>query len=144
MRLVLTLIVALLCTVAAPIRAIGVMPPSVVETETADSAQEALAAYKAELATMTPAERRSLKREQKRELRQVLKQYKQDKNSGKASEFSQTALILFSIIPPLGVYLHQGEINEKFWIALLLTILLWLPGFIYAVLVVTGSISKKK
>lgn len=48
-------------------------------------------------------------------------------------------LVILCIIPPLGllaVFLHQGEINEKFWISLLLHLLFILPGIIYSLLVV--------
>jgi uncharacterized membrane protein YqaE (UPF0057 family) len=37
------------------------------------------------------------------------------------------------------VYLHQGEINNKFWISLLLTLLFFLPGVIYALIVILGE-----
>jgi uncharacterized membrane protein YqaE (UPF0057 family) len=37
------------------------------------------------------------------------------------------------------VFLHEG-INNRFWISLLLTILFFIPGVIYALLVVTDSI----
>jgi uncharacterized membrane protein YqaE (UPF0057 family) len=47
------------------------------------------------------------------------------------------AIIVFCIlIPPLGVGLKFG-IVDKFWICLLLTLLFWLPGAIYALIVVT-------
>jgi len=49
-------------------------------------------------------------------------------------------IILAILLPPLAVYLHQGEINSKFWISLLLTLLFFIPGVIYALLVVTGEI----
>ena len=49
-------------------------------------------------------------------------------------------VILSLLIPPLGVFLHVKETNEKFWISVLLTLLFWLPGAIYAILVVTESI----
>ncbi|MBK7885425.1 MAG: YqaE/Pmp3 family membrane protein [Chitinophagaceae bacterium] len=48
-------------------------------------------------------------------------------------------VILAILLPPLAVYLHQGEINTKFWISLLLTLLFWLPGIIYALIVVLGA-----
>ena len=35
------------------------------------------------------------------------------------------------LLPPLGVFLHYG-IKLEFWICLVLTILGWLPGIIYA------------
>ncbi len=40
------------------------------------------------------------------------------------------------VIPPLGVYLHEGDINNKFWIDLVLCLLFWFPGVVYALLVV--------
>jgi len=42
-------------------------------------------------------------------------------------------------LPPLAVYLHEGVINSKFWISLLLTLLFWLPGVIYALIVILGD-----
>jgi uncharacterized membrane protein YqaE (UPF0057 family) len=44
------------------------------------------------------------------------------------------------LLPPLAVYLHQGVINTKFWISILLTLCFWIPGVIYALLVVLDSI----
>jgi uncharacterized membrane protein YqaE (UPF0057 family) len=44
-------------------------------------------------------------------------------------------VILAIILPPLAVGLHRG-IGTEFWISLLLTILFWIPGVIYAILVV--------
>lgn len=45
-------------------------------------------------------------------------------------------VIVTILIPPLGVYLHQGEINSKFWISLVLTLLFYLPGLVYSLLVI--------
>ena len=40
------------------------------------------------------------------------------------------------LVPPLGVYLGEG-VTRHFWIAAGLTLLAFLPGAIYSVLVVT-------
>ncbi|AMM53043.1 hydrogenase expression protein [Rufibacter sp. DG15C] len=49
--------------------------------------------------------------------------------------------VIFAIlIPPLGVFLHEGELNTRFWVSVLLTLLFVIPGIIYALLVVTDSI----
>jgi len=48
-------------------------------------------------------------------------------------------VILAILLPPLAVYLHQGEINTKFWISLILTLLFFIPGIIYALIVVLGG-----
>jgi len=49
-------------------------------------------------------------------------------------------LIVAFFLPFLGVLLYEREITNHFWISLLLTILFWLPGFIYAILVILGEI----
>ncbi len=48
-------------------------------------------------------------------------------------------IILAILIPPLAVGLYEG-ITNRFWISLLLTLLFFLPGMIYALLIVTGTI----
>ncbi len=95
--------------------------------------QEAFKDFK----SLTKAERKSRIKEAK----STLKQYKKDKKAGVAAAPSQIVLIILAILlPPLAVYLHQGEINNKFWISLLLTLLFFLPGIIYALLVITGEV----
>ena len=91
------------------------------------------------------AEFKSLsKQERKERVKEVKKQwklYKKDKKAGNGSKVEQIVLIILAILlPPLAVYLHQGEINSKFWISLLLWFLFILPGVIYALLVVTDTI----
>lgn len=57
-----------------------------------------------------------------------------------AAEADQVVLVLLSIfIPPLAVFLNNG-LGTEFWIDLILTILGWLPGMIYALLLVLGVI----
>lgn len=48
-------------------------------------------------------------------------------------------IIIAFFIPFLGVALYEGEITGHFWISLLLTLLFWLPGFIYALLIILGN-----
>ena len=58
-----------------------------------------------------------------------------DSKSG-ASTAPMWVIVLFAIlIPPVGVALKFGII-DKFWISLLLTLLFWLPGAIYSLIVV--------
>ena len=47
--------------------------------------------------------------------------------------------LLCALLPPLAVFLHAG-CRVEFWICLLLTILGWFPGMIYAYYVVLGPI----
>ncbi|WP_022671858.1 YqaE/Pmp3 family membrane protein [Novosphingopyxis baekryungensis] len=44
-------------------------------------------------------------------------------------------IILAILLPPIAVLVHKG-VSKPFWIDLILTILLYLPGQIYAVYVV--------
>ncbi|HET6245345.1 MAG TPA: YqaE/Pmp3 family membrane protein [Bacteroidia bacterium] len=48
-------------------------------------------------------------------------------------------VILAFFIPPLAVFLHRG-LDSYFWISLILTILFWVPGIIFALLVVLDVI----
>jgi uncharacterized membrane protein YqaE (UPF0057 family) len=74
------------------------------------------------------------------EAKKLLKEYKKQKKAGDNPSTNTVLLaILCVILPPLAVYLHQGEINNKFWISLLLTLLFVLPGIIYAFIVVFGG-----
>jgi len=79
---------------------------------------------------------------QKKELRSALKELKKQAVQGNESKptVDILQLILAIIIPPVGVLLHEGGLNGKFWISLLLTLLFYFPGMIYAVLVVTDTI----
>lgn len=80
------------------------------------------------------------KRERFKAVKQEIKKYKKEKRKNGAADTDTLLLVIVAIIlPPLAVYLHQGEINTKFWISLLLTLLFWLPGIIYALLVIFGN-----
>jgi len=75
-----------------------------------------------------------------KEIKKQLKTFKKEKKAGRAANVDTVVLVILAILlPPLAVYLHQGEINSKFWIALLLTLLFFLPGVIYALIVVLGD-----
>ncbi|PWA86750.1 low temperature and salt responsive protein family [Artemisia annua] len=45
-------------------------------------------------------------------------------------------IILAIILPPLGVFLKFG-CEVEFWICVILTLLGWLPGILYAIYVIT-------
>ena len=84
------------------------------------------------------------KHDRKERLKDVKKQwklFKKEKKANKSAKVDQVVLIILAILlPPLAVYLHQGEVNGKFWLSLLLWFLFILPGVIYALLVVTDSV----
>lgn len=70
------------------------------------------------------------------EAKKLMKEYKAQKVNGEPSTNTILLAILAILLPPLAVYLHEGVINGKFWLDLLLTLLFFLPGVIYALIVV--------
>lgn len=82
---------------------------------------------------LSKKERRSRIKEAKSEIKKI----KAEKKAGSEPSTNQVLLVILAIIlPPLAVYLHEGEINNKFWLDLVLTLLFFLPGVIYALIVV--------
>lgn len=75
-----------------------------------------------------------------KEAKKALRNFKAEKRAGmEPSENTVLLVILAILLPPLAVYLHEGEINTRFWISLVLTLLFWIPGVIYALIVVLGD-----
>ncbi|HJV19544.1 MAG TPA: YqaE/Pmp3 family membrane protein [Sediminibacterium sp.] len=71
------------------------------------------------------------------EVKKMAKAYKAQKATGNGGERDTVLLAILAILlPPLAVYLHENQTNGKFWISVLLTLLFWLPGVIYALIVV--------
>lgn len=59
-----------------------------------------------------------------------------------ASQVNDVVLIILGIfIPPLAVYLYEDAITGNFWVDLILTLLVWLPGMIFAFLVMFAGVS---
>ena len=80
-----------------------------------------------------------------KEAKKTIKQFRADKRAGREPSDNTVLLVILAILlPPLAVYLHQGEVNTKFWISVLLTLLFWLPGVVYALIVILGDKSDKK
>jgi len=88
-----------------------------------------LSQAKEKIASMSKTERKALKKD----LRQALADTRQ-------TDSNMVLLIILAILlPPLAVGLKEG-IGSRFWISLLLTLLFYFPGMIYALLVVTDTI----
>ncbi len=88
------------------------------------------------------AEFKSLNRKEKKQrfkqVKKAISEFKASKKAAGAEPSTNTLLLvlLAILLPPLAVYLHEGAINNKFWISLILTLLFWIPGVIYALIVV--------
>ena len=83
---------------------------------------------------------KSEKRSKFKAIKKEISKYKADKKSNREPSTNTLLLVILSILlPPLAVYLHEGEINSKFWIDLILTLIFWIPGVIYALIVVLSK-----
>ncbi len=69
-----------------------------------------------------------------------IRNYKAMKKDVAEPSTNQLLLVILAILlPPLAVYLHEGTINNKFWLDLVLTLLFFIPGVIYALIVVLAK-----
>jgi uncharacterized membrane protein YqaE (UPF0057 family) len=71
-----------------------------------------------------------------KEVKSLMKEYKANKATATPSNDKVLLAILAILLPPLAVYLHEGTTNSTFWISVLLTLLFWIPGVIYALITV--------
>jgi len=114
------------------------VPTNSSSTATSEPSPKTLKEALKEFKSLSKSERKSRIKAAKKELKKL----KADKKAGKLDK-AETAfwllIVLCILLPPLAVYLHEGEINSKFWISILLTLLFWLPGVIYALIVVLGE-----
>jgi uncharacterized membrane protein YqaE (UPF0057 family) len=80
------------------------------------------------------------RKERIKDAKKAIKQYKLDKKAGSQPSTNTLLLVILAILlPPLAVYLHEGQINGKFWLDLILTLLFFVPGIIYALIVILGK-----
>lgn len=114
------------------------------EEELTARQQEALAVTQEYLKNMSRKEKRALRREIRKiklgEYTQELPSYAKEMGvmQEDISENQLVLILLTILLPPLGVYLHQGEINNKFWLTLVLWLLGYFPGLIYGLIVILG------
>ena len=127
-----------LTTITTPVLAAAVVEP--VPVSVPGSTEPTPAEVKAAMESFRALPRKERK-ERLKDAKKMLKEYKADKRAGKAAETDQVLLAILAILlPPLAVYLKEGEINSKFWISLILTLLFWIPGVVYALLVVFDAV----
>ncbi len=85
---------------------------------------------------------RAERRDRIKEAKATFKEFKKEKREGKAEGSSNNRLleiIVTILLPPVGVLIHQGKVDSKFWIDLLLWLLFYIPGLIYGLIVVLGD-----
>jgi uncharacterized membrane protein YqaE (UPF0057 family) len=84
---------------------------------------------------------RAERRDRIKEAKVAFKEFKKEKREGKAEGSSNRLLeiIVTILLPPVGVLIHEGRVDSKFWIDLLLWLLFYIPGLIYGLIVVLGD-----
>lgn len=92
---------------------------------------------------VAPPAEKELTRKEKREMRKTMKeQIRNAIKNGKAQGASDNLvllIILAILIPPLAMFLYEGAATTRFWISLLLTLLFFIPGMIYTLIVILGG-----
>ena len=145
-RYLLVLLAALLITPSFndSSAAIAVIVPA---TQPADPDPAAVKAAIEEFKALSRKEKKARLKQLKKELFVLKKSQEQ----GYEADTNTILLVILAILlPPLAVYLHEGEINTKFWIALILWLLGWavagpwswfglLPAIVYALIVILGN-----
>lgn len=130
-RLLLALAITLLATSSFAV-SLPASSPVAVKPNPEATAKAALEEFR----SLSPKEKKARFKEAKKALK-VMKAESRSKREPLASTAVQ--VIVAILLPPLGVYLHEGEINSRFWISLLLTLLFYLPGLIYALVIILGD-----
>lgn len=99
------------------------------ETVNSEDAKKVEADIMADWKNLSRKEKRAKKRAMRKELKKLKKQKR-------ATDDNTILLVILAILlPPAAVAVYEG-ITNRFWISLLLTLLFFLPGLIYALIVV--------
>jgi len=139
-RLVFSLMI--LSTILAPVSAAAFSEPvPAAPAQPATTEKEAVDAALKEFKSLNRREKKARFKEAKK----VWKEYRAKKKKGQLQDGDVELIllvILAILLPPLAVLLKEGELNVKFWISLILSLLvfflwpLWLIAVAYALLVV--------
>jgi len=125
--LLLTFVVALL---GLSIPALAV--PNTPNPNTKEQLEKEVVSAKDSWENLSKKEKRAKRKEMKKELKSDIKSIKKQE----ASDVNLTLLVILAIfIPPLAMGIYDG-ITKRFWLSLLLTLLFFLPGMIYTLVVI--------
>ena len=110
---------------------------NVVESEAKD---EVANASESDFALISEKEDLNYSRKEERQMkRALLRNFKSNDGIVSIMNGGILVIIITILIPFLGVLLYEG-LSSRFWISLILTLLFFIPGLIYSLLVVTGTI----
>ena len=146
---ILLLTSALIISTASVSHSLAAVLPSYASTP-APSTEPDPAAIKAALNEFKALSKKE-KKSRIKEARKAIKDFKKQKRKGMDPSTDTLLLVIIALlIPPLAVYLHEGETNNKFWITTLLFVIgilgafllswaLILAAIIYALVVILGN-----
>ncbi len=125
-----------LCTLlSVPASAVHpVKAPKPTEEKVKEDAKKAIENYKEEWKQLSRKEKRAKRKEMRKEIKSAIKEAKKVD----ASDDLLLLVIVTILLPPLGMALYDG-LSTRFWISLLLTLLFYLPGLIYTLVVILGE-----
>lgn len=86
--------------------------------------------------TLTKREIRKKKRQERRAKRKAVRTAIKDWRKAQVSDDLLLIIIITILIPPLGMFLFEGDFTNRVLISLLLTLLFYLPGLIYTLIVI--------
>lgn len=97
---------------------------------------EAVQASRAEWNNMSRKEKKMARKSMKKKIKTAIKDWKK---SGSDDTDTLLLVLITILLPPLGMYLYEDAVTNRFWISLLLTLLFYLPGLIYTLVVILGG-----
>lgn len=97
--------------------------------------KEAVREVKEEWKSMSRKERKVKRKEMRKEIKAAIRAHR----AADADTDTLLLVIITIILPPLGMALYEGGITNRFWISLLLTLLFYLPGLIYTLIIILGE-----
>ena len=135
-KLLLFCLTLILISTTAPAYAVFDIKPVAVENDAETNAKKVAAESIADWKNMSRKEKRA----KRKTLRKQLKKFKKDKKKNRAADDTTILLVILAIlIPPVAMFLFEDGITNRFWISLLLTILFFIPGMIYTLIVILGD-----
>lgn len=80
----------------------------------------------------------NMSRKEKKEMRKEIKATIKDSKAVAADTNTILLAVIAIFIPPLAMLLYDG-LSGRFWLSLLLTLLFFIPGLIYTLVIILGN-----
>lgn len=81
---------------------------------------------------------KALSKKERKEKRKELKDAIKNFEEGDSTD-TILLVIIAIVLPPLAMGIHDSGLTTRFWLSLLLTLLFYLPGLIYTLVIILGE-----